>query len=110
MRTSIINRNRILPKSDTGTGLLATASSDETARVWDLAGGPAWRNIHDGEVVAVAFRPDGRLLATGSSDGTARAWTDLGPSGRVPGVTPALGDACPSAAPRAGPGVTSPPT
>jgi WD40 repeat protein len=54
--------------------LLATASGDKTARVWDMAGGPAWRYIHDSEVVAVAFSPDGRLLATASQDGTARLW------------------------------------
>jgi WD40 repeat protein len=47
--------------------LLATGSSDGTARLWDtstesLLAGP-WRE--DGEVVSVAISPDGRLLAIG---------------------------------------------
>ena len=56
--------------------LLATASFDKTARLWDPATGEHLRTLtgHDGEVLGVAFSPDGRLLATASSDNTARLW------------------------------------
>ena len=54
--------------------LLATASTDRTARLWDPATGGHLRTLtsHAGTVWAVAFSPDGRLLAT--ADGTARLW------------------------------------
>ena len=56
--------------------LLATASMDKTARLWDPATGDCLRTLtgHDGEVFGVAFSPDGRLLATASMDKTARLW------------------------------------
>jgi WD40 repeat protein len=56
--------------------LLATASLDSTARLWDPATGRCLHTFHghDGGVLGVAFSPDGRLLATASSDNTARLW------------------------------------
>jgi hypothetical protein len=56
--------------------LLATASRDRTARLWDPATGEPLRTLtgHDGPVGGVAFSPDGRLLATASDDKTARLW------------------------------------
>ena len=57
--------------------LLATASEDGTARLWDVATGssnePRLRG-HKGAVRGCAFSPDGRLLATASDDATARLW------------------------------------
>jgi WD40 repeat protein len=56
--------------------LLATASYDLTARLWDLATGRAARTLtgHEAGVYKVAFSPDGALLATASYDRTARLW------------------------------------
>ena len=56
--------------------LLATASGDGTARLWDPATGEHLRTLtgHTGVVTGVAFSPDGRLLATASCDETARLW------------------------------------
>ena len=56
--------------------LLATASTDRTARLWDPATGDCLRTLtgHTSTVWAVAFSPDGRLLATASNDATARLW------------------------------------
>ena len=66
--------------------LIATASADRTARIWDTATGTATHHPHrayrPGD--AVAFSPDGTLVATASDDGTARIWDPatgtLGPS------------------------------
>jgi WD40 repeat protein len=71
--------------------ILATASDDGTARLWDTAThrqiGTALRT--DSKAVnSVAFSPDGTMLATASSDGTARLWNvathhQIGPALRV---------------------------
>lgn len=57
--------------------LVATGSSDDTARVWDVATGeprtPYMR--HDGTVSQVVFSPDCHFLLTASEDGNARLWT-----------------------------------
>ena len=46
--------------------LLATASEDGTARLWDPATGDRLHTVigHTYEVSSVAFSPDGHLLAT----------------------------------------------
>ncbi|HXA60297.1 MAG TPA: TIR domain-containing protein, partial [Streptosporangiaceae bacterium] len=56
--------------------LLATASGDSTARLWDPATGAHLHTLtgHDRAVWGIAFSPDGRLLATASDDSTARLW------------------------------------
>jgi TIR domain/WD domain, G-beta repeat len=75
--------------------LLATASADQTARIWEAATGQErTRFSHDEGVAVVAFSPDGRMLATGSFDPNARIWdaasgqvtTRVAHDGMVPGV------------------------
>ncbi|MFF2660112.1 trypsin-like peptidase domain-containing protein [Kitasatospora sp. NPDC058032] len=55
---------------------LATAGSDGTARLWDMATGKAITTLtgHSDGVNAVVFSPDGRTLATAGDDHTARLW------------------------------------
>ncbi|MGH3828947.1 MAG: CHAT domain-containing protein [Pseudonocardiaceae bacterium] len=54
---------------------LATASDDDTARVWDAGSGRQLATFtHDNVVVGVAFSPDGHWLASASDDYTARVW------------------------------------
>ena len=56
--------------------LIATASADGTARVWDVATRRQSSVLmgHGGQVNSVAFLPDGTHIATASDDGTARIW------------------------------------
>jgi U3 small nucleolar RNA-associated protein 13 len=57
-------------------GLLATASADRSARVWDADGGFCTHALtgHAGVVLAVAFHPTELLLLTGGDDAQVRVW------------------------------------
>lgn len=57
-----------------------TASSDRTARLWDVNTGEVLTlNGHEGKVTSARFMPDGEGVLTTSSDGTARIWSMAGP-------------------------------
>lgn len=61
--------------------LLATASVDGTARLWDARNGQELRQLvgHQGTVNSASFSPDGARVATAGADGTVRIWqTDTG--------------------------------
>ena len=64
---------------------LATASADQTARIWDVASGAAISPplAHDAPVNWVEFQGDGSRLLSASDDGTIRIWNaaDGKPSG-----------------------------
>ena len=55
---------------------LATASDDETAKVWDAESGQELLTLrgHSGDVNGVAYSPDGKRLATASEDGTVQVY------------------------------------
>jgi WD40 repeat protein len=55
---------------------VVTASTDNTARVWDAENGqPLTRPLqHDGAVTDAAFSPDGDRVVTASADSTAQVW------------------------------------
>ena len=56
--------------------LCATAGSDGTAALWDVATGERKTVFegHSDHVCAVAFVPDGNILVTGSHDKSAKVW------------------------------------
>jgi WD40 repeat protein len=58
---------------------IATGSSDNTARLWDLSGNQlAEFKGHRDWVTSLSFSPDGNYLATASCDGTVRVWSLFG--------------------------------
>ncbi|MDM8562000.1 hypothetical protein QUF54_01440, partial [Candidatus Marithioploca araucensis] len=56
--------------------LLATASYDHTARLWDVTTGKTIRILrgHTDEVTSVSFSPNGQLIATSSVDNKIMLW------------------------------------
>jgi WD40 repeat protein len=56
--------------------LIATASSDGTARIWDARSGAPVLICrgHEAEVQSISWSPDSRRIATGSRDCTVRVW------------------------------------
>ena len=55
---------------------IATASSDNTAQVWDARSGAEILSLkgHTELVSSVSWSPDGSRIATASWDNTARVW------------------------------------
>jgi WD40 repeat protein len=59
--------------------ILASASSDKTAQLWDAMTGAQQQTLeHKESVYAVALSPDGMTLASGSQDDTVRLWDAKG--------------------------------
>ncbi len=56
--------------------ILATASADRTAKLWDVSSGNCLRTFtgHQNWVFSIAFSPNGQTVASGSHDFTVKLW------------------------------------
>ncbi|UUZ51520.1 hypothetical protein LP420_20485 [Massilia sp. B-10] len=56
--------------------LMATASSDQSVRLWDSESGALLQTMdgHQGWVTSVRFSPNGKFLVSGGEDHTTRLW------------------------------------
>jgi len=56
--------------------VVASASHDQTVRLWNASTGEETQKLagHDNVVTAVAFSPDGQVVASASRDRTVRLW------------------------------------
>ena len=70
--SDVVNSVAFSPDGST----LASASDDNTIRLWDVGTGGHQRTLtgHTDRVLSVAFSPDGRTIASRSSDDTIRLW------------------------------------
>ena len=57
-------------------GRLASASTDETIKLWDAETGREVRTLrgHTRGINRLTYRPDGQRLASASHDGTVKLW------------------------------------
>ncbi|KAF5336614.1 hypothetical protein D9611_006459 [Ephemerocybe angulata] len=72
--------NGVSSLSFSGNGThLASASYDQTAKIWDLSTGKDLRTLagHKALVTSVAFSPDGTKVVSGAYDNTLRLWDAL---------------------------------
>ena len=53
---------------------IVTASSDKTAKIWDLSGNEIATLQHEDKINRASFSPDGKRIVTASADGTAKIW------------------------------------
>jgi len=55
---------------------LATASTDGTAKIWDVRTGNLILTLvgHASAIIDIAYSPDGKKIATASGDATAKIW------------------------------------
>jgi WD40 repeat protein len=65
----------VLRVAASGNGLIASASDDQTVRLWDMATSRTRHKLQHGSGVrSLALSPDGRKLVSGCQDGHLRLW------------------------------------
>jgi len=77
---------------DPAAPILASASYDTTARLWDLTRPGQYKELvgHGGSVTSIAFSPDGKWVATAARDGFVRVF-DVGTAAQIATLFAATG-------------------
>lgn len=76
VQSAALNPQGSMPSLPRRTSLVATSSTDHTAKIWDVASSECARTLHGHSqgLLSAVFSPSSAFVLTGSTDCTAKLW------------------------------------